>query len=145
MRKVASLLVQIKCIQPLRLVKVSHEYNFFTIPNLDCPDYCTKCDADKCFACEETYLLYNKGCVSKCPERTYSTGTTCESEYFCEMLIFKYFFQGCLGHCDKCDADGCLVCEEKYLLYNKGCVLPPCPAKTYSTGKICESEFYQFD
>ena len=52
-----------------------------------CSDHCHKCDADECSVCEDTYLLHNKICVSDCPAKTYSSGTTCKGELLIEEIF----------------------------------------------------------
>jgi len=43
----------------------------------DCPENCKTCNRKACFACDSGDLLYGGGCVDSCPERTFSTASTC--------------------------------------------------------------------
>lgn len=50
---------------------------------VDCPTGCNICDGDtKCSTCDSNYLFYQGSCLSSCPAKTYSDGSTCQSKQF---------------------------------------------------------------
>ena len=59
-------------------------------PALSCPD-CKTCDKGACLDCEDTYFLYNKKCFSTCPDKTYSSGTTCKGKLLIEEIVLLFF------------------------------------------------------
>ena len=143
MSKDVYLLVQRELIRPALLVKVWNFFLYFSHENLlVCSDTCEKCTTDGCSACRDGFLSYNKGCVSSCPGKTYSTGTTCESKFsYLEFLVNNLPPLDCPNNCNVCESGKCSTCDTNYLLFNEICV-SDCPAKMYSTGKSCESNFY---
>jgi len=81
-KKVVWTLALIKLILQAQLAKVENLFLKFVLKLQDCQKNCQSCNSEQCLNCETNYLLYKGNCLESCPDKTYSTGSICQSMLF---------------------------------------------------------------
>jgi proprotein convertase subtilisin/kexin type 5 len=128
------------------VILISNYFIFFK-SIFKCSSICLTCNGSGCLSCITTLFLYNKTCLSDCPERTFVTSvnvcTACNvSCKTCATLSKKYSFLMSILMIFSLTYQGtnCTSCASPYFLKESTCI-DSCPVKYWAdiSMNICKN------